>query len=480
MALIIICLLFVKPYIGMADNGDFFREIHNVGIYDLTTTFEDRHFGYFTRLFGIRQFPYELNTTFISSLSLVIRVALTLDLWLTADNIFDVRMMGVIYTVLFLLAFYMLLKQLTERMKAPLVAITAAISIFIFGDIGYIAYFNSFYGEPASYVFLFLTLAFMFKLLRTSKPSVSNFILFFVCASFFVAAKQQNAPVAILIAIVSVRFFFLRKDKLWRSTVITATTLLIALGGFVFGSITDDIKHINQYHALTRGILADSINPERDVKELGLDPKYSLLGGTTYYDKYVVEPPESDQMNKEFYSKFGYTSIIKYYVLHPDRAFEKLDLAAKNAFAIRPQVIGNYEKAAGKLEGQKAALWSGWSTVKLVIFPKNFKFIVFFYAIYYAGLVRIYVQRLRSKDTKGMISLEVFGLIGLIGLAQFGASFLGAGDADMAKHLFLFDVCYDFMFVVILVNFIDALYVKLKVGERVNLPWEKPRNSISG
>lgn len=472
-------MLFIKPVIGMADNGDFFREIHNVGLYYLSDSFEDRHFGYFNKLFGIRQYPFEKNTGFVSSLSLLIRGAVATDKLFTHDFVFDIRWLAAFYTAAFLVAFYVLLKNLSEGIKLPVVVVAAA-AILIFGDVGYISYFNSFYGEPASYVFLFLMLASIFRIIKKEKPTVLDFLGFALCALVFVGAKQQNSPIAVLIAIVCVRMLLLRKDRLWRTVIASCTAVILIVSSFVYLSITDDIKHINQYHALTRGILQNSKDTEKDVEELGLDRKYSLLAGTTYYDKYSLEHSESELMNTEFYPEYGFGGIVKFYLTHMDRLIEKLDIAARNGFSIRPKVIGNYEKAENLEYGKKAGLFSLWSTAKEAVFPKSFKFIVFFYAAYYAVLLKLYIGRLKNGDLREKIKLEVFAMVGLIGLIQFGVSFVGAGDADMAKHLFLFDVCFDFMFVSGFVFIANAIYVRLGIEERAGGFLWKRKSLISG
>ncbi|QJD83609.1 glycan biosynthesis hexose transferase WsfD [Cohnella herbarum] len=480
MAFIVISVLFIKPYVGMADNGDFFREIHNVGLYYLTESFDDRHFGYFNMEYGIRQYPFERTALFVSSLTLMIRTALALDLWFTQDNLFDIRTLAILYGIVFITAFYLLLKNFADRMTFPLIIATSILAIMIFGDAGYISYFSSFYGEPASYVFLLLTLAFGFRLLRDKKPSVGEYVLFFLSAAVFIAAKQQNAPIGLLFAIVSVRLLSLRKDKLWKIVIGSTTVLLLSLSAFIYLAITDGIGHINQYHTVTRGILEDSPNPERDMEELGLDKKFSLLAGTTYYDKYSIENSESALMNERFYPNAGYGAVIKFYLLHMDRAFGKLDLAAKHAYTIRPLAIGNYEKSERKGYGAKTNDFVVWSSLKEKLFPKSFRFILLFYALYFGSLLKFYVDRFKNGNVRGMIRLELFGLVGLIGLIQLSVSFLGAGDADLAKHLFLFNVCFDFMFVSVVVYSLNSLYVKYSSRRKAGASHWKPKSSISG
>lgn len=478
--MLLIVLLFTKPYAGMADNGDYFREIHNPGLYYLTDSFEDRHFGYFNREFGIREYPYDPNSRFVSSLSLMIRAALGIDLAITGDNRFDLRFLAALYSVLFLAAVYLIVKEAASRLKPGMAAFAAAAAAFILADTGYTVYFNSFYGEPASYIFLLLSLVLMMRLPERKAGWTAWFIAWAACAVLFAAAKQQNAPAGILFALMGLRLSFRMDKGKWRRAALAGTAAIAAASVGVYLFMTDDIKHINQYHAVTRGILEGSLNPERDLKELGLDPKFAVLAGTTYYDKYQLEPVESPLMEKEFYSKFGYGTIIGYYLRHADRAFEKLDMAASQAYSIRPDAMGNYEKSAGKPYGAKTAFFSGWSSLKKSLFPDGFRFILLYYGVYYGGLAFYYARAWRRRRHADLFRLEVMALPGVIGLSQLAIAFLGAGDADLAKHLFLFNVCFDLMFGVMLVHAVRRLAGWLTIRWKAGMHRWKSRNSISG
>lgn len=52
----------------------------------------------------------------------------------------------------------------------------------------------------------------------------------------------------------------------------------------------------------------------------------------------------------------------------------------------------------------------------------------------------IWADSLRPK-----VFAELFAWIGLIGAVSFVIPVIGDGEADMAKHLFLFNVCFDMM-----------------------------------
>lgn len=223
--------------------------------------------------------------------------------------------------------------------------------MFVLADTGYTAYFSSFYGEPASYVLLLLTMALLMRLPELDRRSAGWLAAWVAAAGLFAAAKQQNAPAGILLALLGLRAAFLYQSRRLRRLAIGGAAAVAAVSVLTYGLMSDDIKHINQYHAVTRGILQNTEHPERDLQEIGLDPKFAVLAGTTYYDKYQLEPVESELMQEEFYSKFGYLALLRYYALHADRAIDKLNEAASHAYQIRPTAMGNHEKApAGSRE----------------------------------------------------------------------------------------------------------------------------------
>ncbi|MGN7457692.1 glycan biosynthesis hexose transferase WsfD [Paenibacillus pasadenensis] len=479
-AIVILTALFVKPYLGMADNGDFFREIHNPGLYDLNETYEDRHFDYYNRIYGVREYPYDSNTAFISSLSLFIRGAIGADLLLTGDNRFDMRAIAALYAALFLAAIYLIVRQAAERLTAAGAAAAALIAVFVLADTGYTAYFSSFYGEPASYVLLLLTMALLMRLPELDRRSAGWLAAWVAAAGLFAAAKQQNAPAGILLALLGLRAAFLYQSRRLRRLAIGGAAAVAAVSVLTYGLMSDDIKHINQYHAVTRGILQNTEHPERDLQEIGLDPKFAVLAGTTYYDKYQLEPVESELMQEEFYSKFGYLALLRYYALHADRAIDKLNEAASHAYQIRPTAMGNYEKSAGREPGAKSSFFSGWSSLKQQLFPGTFRFIVLFYAVFYGGLAYLYVAAWRGRRRADQFRLEALALPGLIGLSQLGVSFLGAGDADLAKHLFLYNVCFDLMFGLMAGWVAHKIMQRLRLRGKAGKTKWKSKSSISG
>jgi hypothetical protein len=67
--------------------------------------------------------------------------------------------------------------------------------------------------------------------------------------------------------------------------------------------------------------------------------------------------------------------------------------------------------------------------------------------VYYAGVL---FQYFRARERAGRIAGELMMLLGLIGIFSFLVPILGDGRADIGKHLFLFNVCFDMMAVAML------------------------------
>lgn len=111
--LITIIALFTAPYVGMADNGDFFRSIYSNGIYFNLPDYDEQYFGYFVKQYGIFQYFNENGATLFSSQSLFIKLAIGLNKLFFSSEVFDIRFQAVIYTILYVAAIYLLIEAVT-------------------------------------------------------------------------------------------------------------------------------------------------------------------------------------------------------------------------------------------------------------------------------------------------------------------------------------------------------------------------------
>lgn len=441
--LLSIIALFVKPIIGMADNGDYFRILYSNGIYFNAPDYGSSYFGYFVRQYGIMQYYNENGATLFSSQSLFIKLAMRLNEWFYSAKQFDIRFLAGVYLAMYAAAVYLLVQSITWRAPAKLGYAVAALAVLVFGDTAYTAYFNSFYGEGLILIMMMYILAAGLMFCRGRSNDYALLALLLVCSAILTTSKQQNAPMGILIALVGLFAAFARAGRAWRMSAACGMALLMLAGIASYGLIPQEFVNINKYHSLTRGVLPDSKDPEQALKSLGIDPQFSLLSGTTYYEPYTTVDVNSNLMLEQFYGKYGFVSIAVYYIAHPDQALRMLNLAAQDAFVTRPPSIGNYEKSEGKAFGAHTRFFSMYSYLKQTVVPKTIGFILL-WTVLVAGLyLPSFIAALRAKQHRQALRMPMLLLIVLIGLASIAVSIVGAGDADLGKHEFAFTASFD-------------------------------------
>lgn len=457
--LITVIALFTAPYIGMADNGDYFRSIYSNGLYFNLPDYDSKYFGYFVKQFGIFQYFNENQAMLFSSQSLFIKLAIGLNQLFFSSNVFDIRFQAAIYTILYVTAIYLLVEAITWRMSRKQGLITAGIAIFIFGDTGYTAYFNSFYGESVVMIMMIFMFASWLLLYRKKYNDYVMLALFVVSTLILTTSKQQNAPVGMIIAVLAGSLLWIRKDKIFRILTMGSLALMLFTGIFTYLNISDEFVNINQYHAMTRGVLRGSPDPEASLKSLGVDEQYAILKNSIHYEKYVTVDVNSPILQENFYSRYGFISILKYYVTNPDQLSSILNVAAQSAFSIKPAAMGNYEESVGQQFRAQSHFFTGYSQLKQKLAPRTFGFIFLWMVLVIGLYMPSFVAAIKLRDFRGMQRMALIVATIGVGLSGIFVSIIGAGDADISKHEFLFTLSFD------LVTFLTISSV---IGRRVS------------
>jgi hypothetical protein len=133
--------------------------------------------------------------------------------------------------------------------------------------------------------------------------------------------------------------------------------------------------------------------------------------------------------------------------------------AAKAGASIRPYYLGNYEKAAGKGAGAISYRFSAWSEWKHRHMPHTLGWFAFCYAIYFAGIAACW---LLARSRRVRLAMETLAVVACAGAFAYVVPLIGDGEADLAKHLFMFNVCFDMMVVSV---FVGACYGMFRLME---------------
>jgi hypothetical protein len=113
------------------------------------------------------------------------------------------------------------------------------------------------------------------------------------------------------------------------------------------------------------------------------------------------------------------------------------------------------------------AVFDRWSSFKLGVLPHTLLFIVTFYGI--VLLVLIY-EYSRTSNAKTRFLIEFFGFVVLSGMIQFVLPVIGDGEADLSKHLFFFNFCFDLLFTtaVTYITVKAAVLIKWTIEKRLS------------
>ncbi|MGF7048869.1 hypothetical protein J2T13_003377 [Paenibacillus sp. DS2015] len=452
--LITVMTLFIPPYIGMADNGDYFRILYGNGLYFSAPDYDSQYLGYFIKNFGIFQYFNENSTDVVSSQSLFIHFSVWINKLFYDQQVFDIRFQAAIYTVLYTIAIYLLVESLTWKIPKKYGYPIALLAIFMFGDTSYTAFFNSFFGESVVFIMLMFMLASGLLLYRNRYNDYILLVIFTLSALLLTTSKQQNAPVGVIIACTGIMMIFIRKQRTFRVLMSSSLVILLFAGIATYALIPKEFVNINKYHAMTRGILMEANDPEDALSVFGINKQYAILDKSIFYALNTTIDVNSEILEQNFYSQYGFGSILKYYFTHPEQAGKMFDLAAKSAFINRPPEMGNYEKSVGYAAGKQTTFFSGYSQMKKLLTPRTFGFIVIWIVVVIGCYMPSFISALRAKKIREATRLPLVMTFILFGLSGILVSIIGAGDADLAKHVFLFTAAFDMVTFVFIADII--------------------------
>ncbi|GAB6169758.1 membrane protein [Clostridium carnis] len=453
--LIGISTLFIKPIIGVADNGDYFRIISQNDLYHLPKDNDDIFLGYFNKEYGIYKYNNENEKTLISTQSFFIKVAVNIDKVITNDDIFDIRILAAIYLIIYCIGIYLLIRVFTDDIKTKIhKLIITIVFVIIFADTGYVAYFNSFFGEGVNTSCFIFSVGILLYIYKFCKYKIFYILNFSIASFLFFGSKQQLAPIGIFIAVILLRMIKVKKDNLFKGLLVSLIILFLSSSVYFYKSISGDFDYINRYHAMTRGILLHEDDSEEILKKFSIYSQYSLLENEIFFEKIPMIKPDDEKLKENFYSRYSVLSIFFYYIKNPNKVIKMLDLASKNAYSIRPKVMGNYEKIEGKKFGAKSYFFACWSSFKEYILPKGLFFTLLYLGIYLFQGIKNYIKAIKTNDIDAMLFEEGYFYIFLVGISQVVISIVGAGDADLGKHLFMYNLSFDLIFIYIIKYFI--------------------------
>lgn len=461
------CVLYLGDNVGLSDNGDFRRVllVNNLEYKEDTDYYYLFKQDYIMELEGDTFKEMLLSTwntddendIYTSPHFVLIKISKTMNFLancITGREVteYNIAWLAAIYILMLTMAAWCIFTFFQGRRKL-LQAVVFFIFVFIFCDAGYLLYFNSFYGEPLQYTSVMLIIAIGLMIYR--RPSLPKIICFFVSLYFFAGSKLVNIPYSIIVGLLSLCMVMLRKDKLFKIGVVLSAVISIGFMINLYTNIPDWMQEDTTYQSVFFGLAKESDTPAEDLKELGLDEEYVSLVNTHAYmdeEEYPIDI-SSEQFRHDFYEKVSKFDILMFYLRHPARLYKKLCLAIESSAYIRPPNVGNSSTKIMEMTNR----FSIWSNVRIFLkflYQPIVIFALFIIITLYILIINIYAV-FNRKDTdihKRMYQICAFNAL-LIGIwINLILPVVCNGEADLAKHMFLF------------INYIDILFAVLIIG----------------
>lgn len=441
--------LFVPPVIGLADQGDFARTIGRLGFGPEN---KSDTIAFVTPKYvpdaAFRHEGWEQPT----SEYLFVESAILLNKLFSRDGKLDVRVMGLVHLIAFLAAFARLLVVTAQYRTSPLAWIIGLVACT---DVGYVAYWNSFYTEPASCIFALLLAAESIAIGESAQVSTLQIARWALWAILFIMAKAQNAPLGILLLLFSVRLWWWTGQSQIRRWSMFASLGLAAATSINILTIPDRVKWADAYNHLFLALLPESKDASGDLQTLGLDPRLLKYAGTGSWSpgSGFQELVGSGLMS----GKINHLAIGLFYLRHPARIWRHARMLIPAAFSLRPEWCGNFERAAGFPPGARSSAYDLWSTFHERSLGAAGRYILIWlvFALLVSAAAWIKLPRFRRR-------IELLGLLGACCLMAFLVAALG--DAwDNVKHLYLFNLLLD-VYLAFLAAFMAAGVLRLFRG----------------
>ena len=468
-------LLYVPSVVGLADNTDFIRITQPTGMIsdnNLKFFYFQRKFEYIRSFDNLGDFfkfvlcpDVKNESNFKSTQFLFVKIAQLISgviLYFNTKviNYFDIVALSAVFLSLHSISVAFLFKSLKTGKRACDFFILL-LMVLIFYDMGYLLYYNSLFGESVILSSFLLWFSVLVYLVKNENKSYLMLIIDFISSVIFTGAKVANIPLGFLIGVFSIHFLFNVESVGKKILIVFGICIVFATSVYFYRAIPDWMKKPNNYHSIFFGILKNSDNPERDLVKLGIDTKYSSLANTNVYVNLKGFDIYSEEFHKEVYDRAGPVEVSLYYLKNPERMLERLNLSAEASLFIRPPYLGNYQLESDTEIVKFANRNSVWEWIRKQFTGYAFALVIFVFSLYLSIII---YENILSKKHKGHSHCQF--IPGKILLMIFAASqwifpVIGNGEADLIKHMFLFNLLFDTMIIILVADIIKLTRKKL-------------------
>jgi hypothetical protein len=453
--ILVLCHLLIPNPIGMADTGDGRRLLCQIDA-------GDPHFGEASssadRFVAITydRIPdnpvacgaWRVTERYPSSAVFVLAAAQRLTWAVGLPGALDMRMTGVIYSLLYGTVIGLFVLVLPGRRRTRV--LTAAAIGVLGADATFALYFISPFSEPLEFVALLGSYAGLLALWRRRTVPVGVLVGVTFIFALLVTSKSQDITLSLLLgaALVTTRCWARRRpvpderppERSWRTRMagLLSGRLLPAIAAGVLLMIGAVNLYLQprlfntqlRYTDVFYTILKDSPDVNADLVELGLPTELAKYAGRTWFE---VRPQLSTDPNYQFFVKHTtFTDIAMFYARHPQRLDKVTSTGVQDIVkarhplpnttrteTARPELVCRFclIPPVGKVLAPSAIwLWPAWELVVLA--------------------VGVLLARRRRRDLPWRALGFVLMTSVVFAVFHLFTAIFGDGYAELGKHVF--------------------------------------------
>ena len=433
---ILIIQLFLPPSVGLSDNGDFIRLTADLR---LTPNYpvNERFFEYFTPDYLKPGGPAVWANQMRATGRLAVRAAGWIASVKPAGH-FDVRWLGFVHLCVYLLCFGAFLFTLRGT-PARLRWLLPAVAVWIYSDVFYADYLNSFYLDAMGFLCFLLAMAGLFGILNLGSP-VWALLAFFFGSVGFACAKPINGPIGVVLGVSVVVVSWLQLRGL-RRTLGMGAALCCSLAGIAIMAATP--PHY-QYPALVDVVMlriATAPGGQSSLPEFGLLPSDMRYVGM---DAFRGDGPGRDTAFQTRFEPHASDHLLRWYAKHPGATLAFLwDDLLHNAPKLRPLRDLEKQYRAQDSRSRNLCSWSDLRSQCMRAWP-------IFIPLLYLAAVLISIATIVSPRWARYRGYGLFVVVLVSqGIVQFCAGSL-LDATETPRHLFMFQVTTDALILTLL------------------------------
>ena len=346
-------------FIGLADNRDFAKVAGRLCIGRAAVTESGAYYAYFYPGY-VRSQIYCWDSTIPTSELLLAGASSLVQQRLGEPTSFDIRWLGAVHALLFLAAWCLWLRAF-RPLQGAYWWIVGLAALWIFGDVGFVSYLNTFYTDAAGLLGAMILLpSFLWLISAVERPIVPA-ICFTLGSLLFVTSKGLHAALAPVLVVALVAAVW-RDRKISRTLTVAFGLALIAGSGWVFLEIPYWYQAQARFNFVFARLLPASPSPSSDLSELGLSQSDLPLIGQHAFLPY--SPAFDPVWLKAFAHRGGLGRQAIFFLRHPLRTGRILYLVLeKEAWQRRPAEFSNYQPEPGRPPGMQTPHFGSWSAL---------------------------------------------------------------------------------------------------------------------